>query len=161
VFVSTLTSMQSALVLLYYHLLLVRLYKRFSKLSHRRNNLHKNVVESKKCDFILSKKKLPETFRILRRIQPDVIINVHVTSCKVPLFLWDFNEIWILLTDRRKTLKCQIWSESIQCEQSCSMKIDRTDMTKLMVAFLNFANAIKKFTARDYNIWEWAKIMHQ
>jgi len=41
------------------------------------------------------------------------------------------------------------------------MKIDRTDMTKLMVAFLNFANAIKKFTARDYNIWEWAKIMHQ
>jgi len=49
----------------------------------------------------------------------------------------------------------------MQCEQSCSMKIDRTDMTKLMVAFLNFAKVIKNFTARDVNIWEWAKIVHK
>jgi hypothetical protein len=34
-------------------------------------------------------------------------------------------------------------------------------MTKLMVAFRNLANAIKKFTAVDEFIREWAKILHK
>jgi len=60
-----------------------------------------------------------------------------------------------------KTLKSQIWLESVQWVQSCSTKIDRTDMTKLMVAFRNFANAFKKFTAWDDFIWERTTIVHK
>jgi hypothetical protein len=40
-------------------------------------------------DFV---ERLPETFLILRRIQPNTIINVHRTREKYRLFLSDFNE---------------------------------------------------------------------
>ena len=63
-------------------------------------------------------------------------IGLHV---KYPLFLSDFDETWIFSTDFRKILKT-----------SNSMKIrpvgaelfhadGQTDMTKLIVAFRNFA----------------------
>jgi hypothetical protein len=39
---------------------------------------------------------LSETFLILRRTKRDIIINVHRSSCKVPLFVWDFNELEFL-----------------------------------------------------------------
>jgi hypothetical protein len=42
-----------------------------------------------------------------------------------------------------KMVKYQISSKSVQWELSCSM---RTDMTKLTVSFLNFANAPYKVT---------------
>jgi len=54
-----------------------------------------------------------------------------------------------------------MWWESIEWVQSCSTKIDRTDMTKLMVAFRNFAKTIKKFTVGDRFISERAKIVHK
>ena len=37
----------------------------------------------------------------------------------------------------------------------------RTDMTKLTVGFRNFAKRIKKFTAGDEFIRDWAKIVHK
>jgi len=37
----------------------------------------------------------------------------------------------------------------------------RTDMTKLTVAFRNFAKMIKMFTAGDEIIGDWAKIVHK
>jgi len=48
------------------------------------------------------------------------------------------------VTDFRKIHKYQISSKSVQWELSCSMRTDRrTDMTKLIAAFRNFANAPK------------------
>jgi hypothetical protein len=44
-----------------------------------------------KCVFWFSLQLLSETFLIIRIIQPDIIINVHRSSCKVPLLLSDFN----------------------------------------------------------------------
>jgi len=42
----------------------------------------------------------------------------------------------------RKILKCEISLISIKWEPSCSMQTDgKTDMTKLIVAFRNLANA--------------------
>ena len=66
--------------------------------------------------------------------------RLHV---KYPWFLSDFNETWLLSTDFRKKLRYQVSSKSAQWEPSC---FTRTHMTKLIVAFRNFANAPRKQT---------------
>jgi hypothetical protein len=58
-----------------------------------------------KCVFGFPLQILSETFLILRRIQRDIIINVHRPLCKVPLLLSDFNETWISLTEFGKLLQ--------------------------------------------------------
>ena len=60
-----------------------------------------------------------------------------------PLFWSDFKGIWISLTDfRKRKLKYQILSKSVQWKTSCSMRADgRTDMTKLIVAFRKIAKS--------------------
>jgi hypothetical protein len=58
----------------------------FSTLSHKRHGFHKKVIEHNICVLIFST-TLFETFLILARIQRDIIINVHTSLCKVPLFL--------------------------------------------------------------------------
>jgi hypothetical protein len=75
----------------------------------------------------------------------DILLKMYIVlHVKYPLVLSDFNETWIFLTDFRKKLKHQISWKSVQWEPSCSMRTDgRTDMTKLTVAFRNFANAPK------------------
>jgi hypothetical protein len=99
-----------------------------------------------KCVFWFSLQLLFETFLILRRNQRDVVINVKRSSCKVPgFFLSEFNETWIFSTDFWKwSLKDQVLLKTVQGQPRCSMRTDtqkRTDMTKLIVAFCNFANA--------------------
>ena len=94
---------------------------------------------------------------------------------KYPLFLCDFNEIWILSTDfRKKSKKYQVSSNPVQWESGCSIRTDvRTDMTKLIVAFRDSANAPKNswwcefevFTAvsvtiavfRDLEVFRWVR----
>jgi len=51
---------------------------------------------------------LSETFLFLRRTEQDMIKNLYWSSCKVLLFLSDFNENLIFLTDFRKILKYKI-----------------------------------------------------
>jgi len=64
---------------------------------------------------------------------------------KYPLFLSDFSETCIFWLDFGKILKYQISWKSVQRKPSCSMRTDRRrDMTKLVGAFRNFANAPKK-----------------
>ena len=60
----------------------------FSTLSY---DFFKKVTEHKMCVLIFCA-TLSKIFLILRRIQRDIIINVRRSSCKVPLFLSDFNE---------------------------------------------------------------------
>jgi hypothetical protein len=61
------------------------------------------------------------------------------------LFLSDLNTDWILSSDFQRMLKCKTLWKYILWEPSCSIRRDgRTDMTKLIVAFCNFAMALKK-----------------
>ena len=64
--------------------------------------------------------------------------GLHV---KGRLFLADFNETWIFSAVFRKILKCQISRKSFQWDPSSPYA--RTDMTRLIVAFRNFANVPK------------------
>ena len=70
--------------------------------------------------------------------------RLHV---KYPLFLSDFNEPLIFLTHFQKKSQYQVSSKSVNWKPSCSMWTDKTerqmDMTKLTVAFHNFANVPK------------------
>jgi hypothetical protein len=60
----------------------VWLYHIFSTLSHKRHVFRRNVTEHKSCVLISL-----QTFLIVRRIERDVIINVHMSSCQVPVIL--------------------------------------------------------------------------
>ena len=93
-----------------------------------------------KWAFSLSLQHFSETFLIVRRIQ--WYINTDIV--KYPLFLSNYNRT-LIPTGFRKTLKYQIPRKFVRWEQSCSMWTTdgRTDMTMLLIAFRNFANAPK------------------
>jgi len=69
-------------------------------------------------------------------------IDIHV---KYPLFLLDFNETWTFSTDFGKILKYQLSRKCVQWGPSFfyadGETEGQTDMTKLIVAFRNSANA--------------------
>ena len=62
----------------------------FFTLSHKRQAIEK-VTKYKKC-IRFSLQLLSEIFLILRRNEEDMITNLYWSSCKVLLFLSDFNE---------------------------------------------------------------------
>jgi len=69
-------------------------------------------------------------------------IGLHI---RYPLFLSDFNNTLFFTIGIRKILKYQTSRKSAQLEPSSKQTEDRrTDMTKLRVAFRNFAKAPKK-----------------
>jgi len=96
-----------------------------------------------KCEFWLSLELLSKAFLILRRIQPDTVINVHTSPSKVPV-----NFCLILITLK---LSWQIFKNSsiIKFHENPSIASQifpcsrQTDRTKITVAFCNFVNAPK------------------
>jgi hypothetical protein len=115
-----------------------------STLSHERYVSRKKLRNTKYI-FWFSLQILSETWLIVRRNERDMIklyVGLHV---KCPFFLSDFKWNLNFLTDFWKILKYQISLKSVQWESICSMWTDgRTDMTKLIVDFRNFAKAPKK-----------------
>jgi hypothetical protein len=78
-----------------------------------------------KSVFWCSLKFLSATFVILRKLSeiwPKIYIGLHV---KYPLFLSDFNQIWISSIHFRKEFKYQSSLIFVQWEPSCSMRTDR------------------------------------
>jgi hypothetical protein len=66
-----------------------------------------SVIEHKMCVLILST-TLSETFLILRRIQRDIIINVHRSSCKVPVIPVRFIQRDIITNVQRSSCKVPV-----------------------------------------------------
>jgi len=89
-------------------------------LSHKRHDFRKEFLNTK-CVFWFCLQLLSETFLILRRIQWQMIKNLHRSSYKLCVILV---ETWIFWTDFRKILKYQISRKSIQWEPSCSFRTD-------------------------------------
>ena len=81
-----------------------------------------------------------------------MIVTVCRSSCQVQyrLFFSDFNETYSSFTGFLKLLKYEISLKPVQWEPNCSMRTARrTDMTKLIVAFRNFAKAPKKLNSSN------------
>jgi hypothetical protein len=97
-----------------------------------------------------SLQRLSETFLVLRRIERDIIINVYRACVKYPLFLSDFDYTRTFSTDLRKysNLIYQVAWKFVRWKPSCAH--GRTDVTMLIVAFRNFANAPKTNQLMSY-----------
>jgi len=95
---------------------------------------------------------LSGTLFILRTERDMIIYMCAGLLVKYPLFLWDFNVIGSFSTDFRKIFKYQISWKSVH--RKALFYTDRktdalTDMTKLIVAFHDFANAPKNCCLQD------------
>jgi hypothetical protein len=55
----------------------------FSTLSHKQHDCRKKVTEYKICVFSLE--LLSEKFLILRKFQRDIVINIQMSYCRIPL----------------------------------------------------------------------------
>ena len=92
----------------YCHLWPAPLYNIFPHFLINGTIFEKKKILKTKCVFWFSLQLLSEKFLIFRRNERDTIkmyVGLHV-NC--PLFLSDFNETWIFLTDFRKILKYKI-----------------------------------------------------
>jgi hypothetical protein len=84
-----LSSRQSACAVLYCHLWPVCLYHIFAHYLVN-GKIFTKTLSNTKCVFWFSLQLLSETFLILRRIKRDDTINVHRSSCEVPVSLVRF-----------------------------------------------------------------------
>jgi hypothetical protein len=79
-----------------------------------------------KCVFWYSVQLLSGMFLILRRIQPDIITNVHWSSCKVPVFLvicyWNFKFLERIF---EKLWDVKFHETFVHWEPNCCMRTDR------------------------------------
>jgi hypothetical protein len=97
---------------------------------------------------------LSETFFILRRIQRDVVINVRMFSCKVRGTLFRILtkiEFSRQIFEKHSNVKFHENPSIGIRDFSCGRTDRRTDMTKLIVSFRNFANALKMICG--FGIW--------
>ena len=86
-------------------------------------------------------------------------MGVHV---KHPSIVLESNKTWIFSKEFRKILKYQISWKFDQWEPSCSMRTGgQMDLTKLLVAFRNFANAPKTYQVRllDFSLLRTVKAL--
>jgi hypothetical protein len=88
---------------------------------------------------------LSETFIIIRRTKREMIIMYIGLRVQRPFFLSDFNEPCIFAIEFRKMHNYKFHENPSTRSPvvTCGRKDRRTDMTKRIVAFRNFANASK------------------
>ena len=107
------------------------------------------VMENKMCVPIFST-TFSEIVFISRRSERDMIKNVHWSSCRVPFILvrlrWSLNFIESFSKNAQISnfMKIRpVRAELFHADRQTERDFGRTDMTKLIVAFRNFANVYK------------------
>ena len=84
----------------------------FFTLPNKRHDFKKKKVT---LFFLFSLQILSETFLILKIVQRDAVVNIRMSSWKVPFILSDFKQTLILSTNfRKKILKYKISWKSVQ-----------------------------------------------
>ena len=126
-----------------------------------------STISNKRCDFIknvighemfvwFSLQSLPETFLILRSNDEKMYIGLHE---KCPLFLSDFTETWIFLTDLKKNWNIKFYENlSTRSRVFLCGQTDRQTWTKLIAVFRSFANSLKNETQNTNFVdtaWAW------
>ena len=116
----------------------------YSRLSHKPHDFRKKKLLRIKCVFWFSLQRLLRTFVILRRIQ-RYCQNVKTSSCKVPILLSAFN------FSKKVQISSFIKIRPVGAELVHTDRRERrTDITKQIVAFCNFANPPKKRNTVPY-----------
>jgi hypothetical protein len=104
----------------------------FFSLSYKQHDFWKKIIERKICVLSFSTSGgwniSHSKNNSVRYYHKCTYISLHV---KYLLFLSDFNETWIFLTEFQKVLKCQISWKSV-CWGSCCFR--QTDVMKIVVA---------------------------
>ena len=111
---------------LYFHLWPICLHRIFPHYVINGKLFGRKKLLNIKRVFWFSLQLLSETFLIQRRFQRDAI-NVHKSSCKVPVIVVRFQLSLNFLHGFWTILKYQISWKSAQWEPSCSMRTDRHD----------------------------------
>jgi hypothetical protein len=121
----------------------------FTTLPHKPHDIRNNKLLNIKFVFF-SLQHLSETYLPHSTQKWDNIKDEHGLHVQSPIFLSRFNVTSIFSKDLRIIFKYQISWKSVEWEPSCCM---RTDITKLIVAFRNFAEAPKHDRTLSTNKW--------
>jgi hypothetical protein len=115
----------------------------FFTLTHKQHDFRKKSLITQ-CVHRDSLQLLSEIFFILTRTKRDVIEYVCWSTCKIPVIFVRFKRILNFLERCSKNPQISNSTTIRPVQPSCSVRTDRrTDVTKLIVAFRNFAKASK------------------
>jgi hypothetical protein len=145
--------MQSAYPVLYCH---PRPVSPFPVFPHELINdtiFETNVIEHKICVVPTTLKRFNSKKNGARYYEYHTCTRTVGLHVKNPLFLLYFNETWIISVDCRKYSNMKLMKVP-SVEHSCSMRTEgQAEMTKLIVASRNFANATKNWWNYYCSLW--------
>ena len=146
--------MQSACAVLCCHLWPLRLHHIFPHYLTKAMIFVKTLLNIK-CVLWFSLQLVPETCLILRRIQRDIIVNIHESSCKYSLILLDFKKLEIsrqFLRNIQVSNFMKIRPLGDELFHADEWTDRQADMSKVIIAFRNFSSSLKIRIINDIKV---------